>query len=57
MAENKLSAKKVAAIKTPGRVGDGGGLYLETRIGVDGTRHQSWLFRYKIGGRGREKAR
>jgi hypothetical protein len=54
MAENKLSAKKVASIKTPGRVGDGGGLYLETRIGVDGMRHQSWLFRYKIGGRGRE---
>jgi integrase len=54
MAENKLSARKVATIKTPGRIGDGGGLYLETRIGTDGTRHQSWLFRYKIAGRPRE---
>jgi integrase len=55
MAESKLTAKKVAATKKPGRLSDGGGLYLQTTIGKDGkTIHQSWVYRFQIGGRERE---
>jgi integrase len=46
---NKLSALAVANAKTPGLYGDGGGLYLQ--VTASGTK--SWLFRYKVAGRGR----
>jgi hypothetical protein len=46
---NKLSAKKVSAIRKPGRHGDGLGLYLQvTPEGV-----KSWLFSYMLNGRAR----
>jgi integrase len=40
----KLSAKKVAKLKTPGRHGDGGNLYLQ--IANNGSK--SWVFRYDL---------
>ncbi len=45
---HKLSARKVATIQTPGRHGDGGGLYLV----VDKASARRWvfLFRWKAGG-------
>jgi hypothetical protein len=46
---NKLAALAVANAKTPGLYGDGGGLYLQ--VSPSGTK--SWLFRYKVSGRGR----
>lgn len=46
-ALNKLSARKVASLKEPGRHSDGGGLYL--RITPNGGR--SWLFMTAIGGK------
>jgi integrase len=46
---NKLSALKIAQLKTPGWFGDGGGLYLQ--VGPAGTK--SWVFRFKLGHRSR----
>jgi integrase len=46
---NKLSALAVEKLKTPGLYADGGGLYLQ----VSPARTKSWVFRYKVGGRGR----
>src|SRR6516225_1857942 len=54
MAENKLNSRKIASFKTPGRLNDGAGLYLECRLGTDGALHRSWLFRYKHNGKPRE---
>jgi integrase len=34
---------------------DGGGLYLQTSLGVDGEVKRSWIFRYKLRGRERER--
>lgn len=48
---NKLSARAVATLRTPGRHGDGGGLYLA--ISGDGTRRR-WVFLFKLNGRVRE---
>jgi integrase len=45
----KLNALKLRTLTTHGTYGDGGGLYLQVR----GARQRSWLFRYKIKGRGR----
>src|SRR5262249_22383773 len=45
----KLTALKVAKLKTPGLHGDGGGLYL--RVTEDGTK--SWVFRFMLNGRPR----
>lgn len=47
---NKLSARKVETLTTPGRHSDGGGLYLA--ISESGAR--SWLFMFKKAGRRRE---
>lgn len=46
---NKLTARKVATLKEPGRYGDGAGLWLQ--IGAEGGK--SWLFRYALNGRSR----
>jgi Arm DNA-binding domain len=46
---NKLTARQVATVKTPGRHSDGGGLYLA--IGAD---RRAWVFRYALAGRVRE---
>lgn len=46
-ALNKLTARKVAALKDPGRHSDGGGLYL--RITPAGAR--SWVFMAAVGGK------
>lgn len=46
-ALNKLTTRKVAALKKPGRHSDGGGLYL--RITPAGAR--SWVFMTAVGGR------
>lgn len=46
----KLSARKVATLKEPGRYGDGGNLWL--RIAPNGTK--SWSVRYRMRGRSRE---
>jgi hypothetical protein len=47
---NKLSAVKVAKLKTPGRYGDGLGLWLQ--VSQFGTK--AWLFRYTRHGRARQ---
>ncbi len=47
---NRLSALKVQNTKTPGRYGDGGGLWLQ--VSKSGTK--SWLFRYTSRGRARQ---
>ena len=46
----KLTARRVATIKTPGKYGDGGGLWL--RVRSDGRRW--WFLRYRFRGRDRE---
>lgn len=45
----KLTAVKVRALTTPGRYGDGKGLWLQVRDAA----HRSWLFRFKLHGRER----
>ena len=50
MASGKLSALKVKALTSPGRYGDGGGLWLQVRD----AEHRSWLFRYAIAGNARQ---
>ncbi len=47
---HRLSAIKIASIKTRGMYGDGGGLYLQ----VGGTGSRSWIFRFKKNGRTRD---
>ena len=49
-AIHKLSATKVTRLTTPGRHGDGGGLWLQVAAG--GSR--SWLFRFMRDGKARE---
>jgi integrase len=48
--EKKLTARQVAAAKTPGKIGDGGGLWLF--IGPSGGK--SWVYRYALHGKARE---
>ncbi len=50
MATDKLTAKGAKAKTTPGRYGDGGGLWLQVRD----AEHRSWLFRYTWHGRARQ---
>jgi integrase len=45
----KLSARKVATLKKPGRYGDGHGLYLQ----ITPADVRSWLLRYQVAGRER----
>ena len=40
--------------KKPGRIADGGNLYLETNRGKNGDLVRSWIFRFKLNG-GRER--
>ena len=47
--QNRLTAVEVQRKSSPGRYGDGGGLYLQ--IGPTGAK--SWLFRYQFGGKSR----
>jgi hypothetical protein len=47
---NKLSARTVQTLATPGRHSDGGGLYLS--VSEKGAR--SWVFMWKFGNRRRE---
>jgi hypothetical protein len=47
MARDKLTALQVERIKTPGRYGDGAGLYLQASK-VGNTLAKSWLFRYRL---------
>ncbi|WP_449427862.1 tyrosine-type recombinase/integrase [Rhodanobacter umsongensis] len=49
-ALEKLSDLKVRKAKTPGYLGDGGGLYLQ----ISASLSKSWVFRYQINGRARE---
>jgi integrase len=49
---NKLTAAKVSRLKTPGRYGDGLGLWLQVTQSGDSVT-KSWLFRYMINGRAR----
>jgi integrase len=46
----RLSAVKVAGLKTPGMYADGGGLYVQ----VSSTGSRSWIFRFKKDGRTRD---
>lgn len=46
----KLTARRVEAIKKPGRYGDGDGLYLQ----VSRWNTKSWVLRYQLAGRVRE---
>src|SRR6516225_6930859 len=47
---NRLTARKVETVKTPGYVGDGGGLFLQ--VGETGSK--SWIFEFRFAGRRRE---
>jgi integrase len=47
---HKLKPLQVGREQSPGRYGDGGGLYLQ----VGGTGTKSWIFRYRMGSRERE---
>jgi integrase len=49
-AFEKLSDLKVRKVKSPGYLGDGGGLYLQ----VSPSLSKSWVFRYQVNGRARE---
>lgn len=46
---NRLSARLVATFKTPGRISDGGGLYLQ----VTPSQSRSWVFRFSRNGKAR----
>jgi len=46
----KLSDLKIRKAKTPGYLGDGGGLYLQ----ISPSLSKSWVFRYQLNGRARE---
>lgn len=50
MARNKLTATQIRAATTPGKIGDGDGLYLNVAKGGS----KSWVFVYIRGGRRRE---
>jgi hypothetical protein len=50
MATGKLTSLKVKNLVSPGRYGDGGGLWLQVR---DADR-RSWLFRYMLDGKARQ---
>jgi len=50
-ALNKLTARTVATLKTPGRHSDGGGLYLS--ISPDGSRRR-WVFMFRFEGNQKE---
>jgi len=47
---NRLTARKVETIKTPGYLKDGGGLFLQ--VGESGSK--SWIFEFRFAGRRRE---
>lgn len=51
---NRLSHRKVEALKAAGMYADGGGLYLQVTVGSDNTPRKSWLFRYSVAGRERQ---
>jgi hypothetical protein len=50
MAAGKLTALKLKALTSPGRYGDGDGLWLQVRD----ANHRSWLLRYTFGGKPRQ---
>lgn len=50
MALNKLTDRKVAAFKGPGRIGDGGGLWLTAQA----SGAKQWTLRYTFAGKRRE---
>jgi integrase len=45
---HRLSPTKVRIAKDTGMYADGGGLYLQVKVGADGRINKSWLFRYAI---------
>lgn len=47
---NKLTAISVRNARMPGKLGDGGGLYLQ----ISRWNTKAWIFRFKINGKGRE---
>ena len=47
---NRLTARKVETVKTPGYLKDGGGLFLQ--VGESGSK--SWIFQFRFAGRRRE---
>lgn len=47
---NRLTARKIAALATPGRHADGGGLYLV----IDDAGSKRWVFLYRLNGKRRE---
>ncbi len=48
MRVHRLSAAKIRHAKPGKLLADGGGLMLQTTIGKDGRKNQSWLFRYAL---------
>ena len=50
----KLTALKVANLKTPGMHADGGGLYLQITGNGDERVAKSWIYRFTLAGRTRE---
>ena len=50
----RLTALKVAKVKTPGMYADGAGLYLQVSGDGENTLARSWIFRFTLRGRSRE---
>ncbi|SRR6266536_5873925 len=47
MRIHRITATQIRHAK-PGLLNDGGGLMLQTSVGKDGRRNQSWIFRYSL---------
>ena len=50
----RLTALKVAKVKTPGMYADGAGLYLQVSGDGENSLAKSWIFRFTLRGRFRE---
>lgn len=51
---HRLTALQIEKAKKPGRIADGGGLYLQVTVGSDDRIRRSWLVRYRLNGKTRE---
>jgi integrase len=55
MVEKRLTATRIATLRTQGDYHDGGGLYLQVRVHKDGKATKSWLYRFTSPETGKER--
>lgn len=55
MVEKRLTATRIATLRTQGDYHDGGGLYLQVRVRKDGKATKSWLYRFTSPETGKER--